>query len=259
MEKESSKILETKKLAIGYKEKTVCQNINFNLYAKELCAVVGVNGIGKSTLLRTLGKLQSKLEGTILIKEQTLESYTPSNLAKQSSLVLTEAIASKNLTVKELITLGRQPHTNWIGMLSKLDEKHINDSITNFKLEEVTHKKCHELSDGQLQRVLIARAVAQNTALILLDEPTTHLDLYHKVQILKLLQDLAHTHNKTIVFTTHEINLAIQLCDKILILGENENYFGTPSDLIEKGCFEMLFPSEMIHFDTKAGSFKVNK
>ena len=258
MEEQKTSIV-VKELSIGYQNSIVAENINFKLRPKELCAIIGINGIGKSTLLRTLGKLQSKLSGEIQIDNQPIESYVPINFAKQTSIVLTEALASKNLTVQELITLGRQPYTNWLGSLSTNDKKHINDSITNFELELFKNKKCHELSDGQLQRVLIARAMAQDTPLILLDEPTTHLDLYHKVQILKLLQELAHKHDKTIVFTTHEIDLAIQLCDKILILDGQENPFASPCELIEKGSFNTLFPSEMVTFDSKTGSFKVNK
>lgn len=258
MEKQKT-TLAVKSLFIGYKNYAVAENINFELQSKELCAIIGVNGIGKSTLLRTLGKLQPKLSGEILVEKQLLKNYNPSDFAKQASVVLTEAIASKNLTVLELITLGRQPYTNWLGSLSADDKKHINQSILNFELEEFKEKKCHELSDGQLQRVLIARAMAQDTPLILLDEPTTHLDLYHKVQILKLLQQLAHQHGKTIIFTTHEIDLAIQLCDKILILDGKENPFASPCELIEKGAFETLFPSKMVKFDAKTGTFKVNK
>ncbi|MFD2586907.1 ABC transporter ATP-binding protein [Croceitalea marina] len=251
--------IEVKKLSIGYRNTEVAGNINFKLHSKELCAIIGVNGVGKSTLLRTLGKLQPKLSGHIFIEQQLLEDYSTLDFAKQTSVVLTELIASKNLTVSELITLGRQPYTNWLGSLTSKDKKHITESISNFELESFKEKKCHELSDGQLQRVLIARAMAQDTPLILLDEPTTHLDLYHKVQILKLLQKLAHQYHKTIVFTTHEIDLAIQLCDKILVLDGKENHFGSPCELIEQGCFTNLFPPEMIHFDEKTGSFKVNK
>ena len=251
--------IEAKELSVGYKNIEVATNINFKLNSKELCAIIGVNGIGKSTLLRTLGKLQSKLAGHIFIEQRSLENYSPIDFAKQTSIVLTEAIASKNLTVKELITLGRQPYTNWLGSLTTTDKDYINKSIQSFQLEDFSDKKCHELSDGQLQRVLIARAMAQDTRLILLDEPTTHLDLYHKVQIFKLLQNLAHQHEKTIVFTTHEIDLAIQLCDKILLLDGKENPFASPKELIEKGSFETIFPSEMLRFDAVTGSFKVNK
>ncbi|WP_420602130.1 ABC transporter ATP-binding protein [Flagellimonas sp.] len=248
-----------KDLSIGYKDKIVSDNINFSMKSGQLCAIVGVNGVGKSTLLRTLGKLQPKLSGEIAIAGKALELHSSFELAKTLSFVLTEQPASKNLTVQELIALGRQPYTNWIGTLTKEDKQQVEVSLASFLLKDLRYNKCHELSDGQLQRVLIARAMAQDTPLILLDEPTTHLDLYHKVQILKLLQQLAHSKLKTIIFTTHEIELAIQLCDTILILDGNENPSGTPSELIEQKHFEQLFPSEMVQFDSKTGSFKVNK
>jgi len=248
-----------KNLTIGYNTKMVTDNVSFYLASGQLCAIVGVNGIGKSTLLRTLGKLQPKLSGEVYINGKALESHTSFELAKTLSFVLTEQPASKNLTVQELIALGRQPYTNWIGTLAPEDKQQVEKSLSSFLLTNLRFNKCHELSDGQVQRVFIARAMAQDTPLILLDEPTTHLDLYHKVQILKLLQDLAHTRHKTIIFTTHEIDLAIQLCDKILILDGHENPSGTPCELIEQKRFERLFPSEMVRFDAKTGSFKVNK
>lgn len=244
-------------LNIGYKTTSVAQNINFTLDEGELCAIVGVNGIGKSTLLRTLARLQPKISGSIAIDNTALESHSSSDLAKKMGLVLTESIASKNLSVQELITLGRQPYTNWLGTLTKEDKNQIEKSITIFGLNDLKHKKCHELSDGQLQKVMIARAMAQNTPIILLDEPTTHLDLHHKVQILKLLQQLAHQNKKTILFTSHEIDLAIQLCDKILILDGDKNPFGTPKELITNKHFENLFPKDIIQFDAATGVFKV--
>src|SRR5690606_24169797 len=127
------------------------------------------------------------------------------------------------------------------------------------RISEMKNKKCYELSDGQLQRAMIARAIAQDTQLILLDEPTTHLDLYHKVQILNLLKHIAHTTKKTILFTTHQIEIAIQLCDKMLILDKNRSTFGTPCELIQRKSFENLFPTDSIVFDAQTGSFRVNK
>lgn len=246
-------------LAIGYKDRMVCQNIDLKLAEGELCAIVGVNGIGKSTLIRTLGNLQPKMKGEIQIAGENLRDYNMDQLATILSVVLTEQPASKNLRVQELIALGRQPYTNWIGTLTLEDKKHIQTNLKAFLLEDLKERKCHELSDGQLQRVLIARAAAQDTPVVLLDEPTTHLDLFHKVQILKMLLQLAHQSKKTIVFTTHEIDLAIQLCDKILILDGKTNPFGTPSELIKQGYFEQLFPSDMVQFDSDSGSFKVKK
>ncbi|SRR6056297_968874 len=244
-------------LAIGYKSGAIANAINFNLHKGELFAIVGINGIGKSTLLRTLGNVQKKLSGSIKIDRVILEKYTPLQLASQLSVVLTEPIASKNLSVLELISLGRLPYTNWLGSLNQKDTSYIQTCIQQLGLKHLQHKHCHELSDGQLQRVQIARAMAQDTPLILLDEPTTHLDLYHKVQILKLLKELAKTHQKTVLFTTHEIDLAIQLSDKILILDGAQNPFGQPCELIENGAFDALFPTDMIQFDAKTGTFKI--
>lgn len=252
-------ILEVQDLTIGYDQVPLGGAISFNLEKGTLCAIVGVNGIGKSTLLRTLGNLQPKISGEIILVGKPQESLSPNDRARLLSLVLTEPMASKNLTVSEVLTLGRQPYTNWLGQLSDADKEAVANSLSRFDLNDLAERKCFELSDGQLQRVLIARAMTQDTPLILLDEPTAHLDLYHKVQIFKLLQQLAHQHQKTIVFTTHEIDLAIQLCDKILLLDGKTNAFASPCELIEKGSFSTLFPSEMVRFDEKTGTFKVSK
>ncbi len=188
-----------------------------------------------------------------------LESYALLALASKISVVLTEPIASKNLTVLELISLGRQPYTNWIGTLTNLDKEKIVKAINMVQIEDLQHKKCYELSDGQLQKVMIARALAQDTNIMLLDEPTSHLDLYHKVHILKLLREIAHETKKTILFTTHEIEIAIQLCDKMLIMEKERSSFGEPCELINNKSFENLFPSDTITFDGQSGSFKVKK
>lgn len=255
--------LKTDALTIGYlskkRKEVIVSDIDFSLCQGELAAIVGINGIGKSTLLRTLGKMQPKLSGKIAINGRLLEKYRPLELASEISLVLTEPIASKNMTVLELVALGRQPYTNWIGTLSSEDKSKIKNAIDVVELASLQAKKCHELSDGQLQRVMIARALAQDTSVILLDEPTTHLDLYHKVQILKLLRSIAHQTLKTIVFTSHEIEMAIQLCDKILLLDNVENPFGHPCELIERKAFEHLFPTDTVSFDSKTGSFRIEK
>jgi len=208
-------------------------------------------------LLRTIGGFQTKISGSIQIEGKELASIDTLDLATKVSVVLTEPIASKNMSVKELLALGRQPYTNWIGKLSTGDISFITKSVSLLELEPFLDKKCYELSDGQLQRVMIARALVQDTSIILLDEPTTHLDLHHKVQILKLLKSIAHKTEKTILFTSHEIELAIQLCDKMLILDGQSNPFEEPCKLIEHKNFESLFPSDMISFDANSGSFKI--
>jgi len=251
--------LSVEKLVVGYGKTPIVKNIQFGLNEGELCGIVGINGIGKSTLLRTLAQLQPKLQGEISIRQNKLTALSSQELAKSISVVLTDPIATRNLTVLELIALGRQPYTNWMGRLNANDITKINECLQLFQIDALKGKKCYELSDGQLQRVLIARAMAQDTPIIMLDEPTTHLDLYHKVHIIKLLKDLAHDFRKTILFTSHEIELAIQLCDKILILDSAENPFGTTAELIDKGSFTRLFPHEVVQFDPNSGTFKISK
>ena len=197
------------------------------------------------------------MAGTIQLNDRHLEDYASIELAKTMSLVLTEQLMSKNLSVFELIALGRQPYTNWVGNLSETDKSVIQTAIEQTNLTDLKHRKCFELSDGQLQKVMIARALAQDTNLIILDEPTTHLDMYHKAYILKLLQKLAKDTNKTILFSSHEIDLAIQLCDTMIVMTSNEVITDSPCNLIEKSVFETLFPKDLISFNKMTGSFRV--
>ncbi|MFL0353596.1 ABC transporter ATP-binding protein [Xanthomarina sp. GH4-25] len=256
-------ILKTQNLSIGYTSKkdvtVITSNIDIELQKGELIGLVGANGIGKSTLLRTLTHVQPKLSGDVLLNEKPIANHSNLELAKVMSLVLTEPVASKNLSVFELVSLGRQPYTNWVGNLTTIDLEMVNQALNLTHIETLKHKKCFELSDGQLQKVLIARALAQDTDLIILDEPTTHLDMYHKAYILKLLQKLVKETHKTILFSSHEIDLAIQLCDKMIVMTEDDVVSDSPCNLISKGTFEKLFPKDLISFDKKTGSFRVNK
>jgi len=257
----SNSILKTEDLSIGYstksKQEIVASGINIEINSGELVAVIGVNGAGKSTLLKTLSGIIQPIDGDILISNKYLSKIEPDILAKDISLVLTEQMTSKNLSVIELVALGRQPYTNWIGRLTKTDLKKIMEAIRLVNIEDIKNKKCHELSDGQFQKVLIARALAQDTSLIILDEPTTHLDLYHKAYVLKLLKKLSLETNKAIIFASHEINLALQLCDKLLILKEKKVLFGTAAELIESNALNDLFPQHLIKFDKNSSSFKI--
>lgn len=256
-------ILKTDELSIGYQNKkeqtNIASNINIALKKSELIGLVGANGVGKSTLLRTLTKVQPKLSGNIFLNNKPLETYTNIDLSKQMSLVLTEPIASKNLTVFEVVALGRQPYTNWVGNLSQKDVAIVNNAINQTNINNLKNKKCYELSDGQLQKVMITRALAQDTQLIILDEPTTHLDMYHKAYILKLLQKLVKETGKTILFSSHEIDLAIQLCDSMIVMKNNEVVSQTPCNLIKEGVFTDLFPKDLITFDENSGSFRIKK
>lgn len=259
----SDTILKVEQLSIGYKTKKVetviASNINFNLQSGQLIGLVGANGIGKSTLLRTLIKVQDALSGCILINGKDINTTSTQDLAKQLSIVLTEPLTSKNLSVIELVALGRHPYTNWIGNLSEHDQSIVNNALELVNIIELKDKKCYELSDGQLQKVMIARALAQDTAIIVLDEPTTHLDMYHKAYILKLLKKLTKETGKTILFSSHEIDLAIQLCDTMIVMQKDKVVYDQPCNLISEGVFDALFPKDLISFDSSTGSFRVTK
>ncbi|MFI8379894.1 ABC transporter ATP-binding protein [Leeuwenhoekiella sp. NPDC079379] len=251
--------LSCKNLSVGYhnkaENKTIVSEVTLNLAQGDFTAMVGINGSGKSTLLRTLAGLQKPLTGNVYLENKILDFYPALIKSKLLSLVLTNQQISKNLTVLELVTLGRQPYTNWLGSLSKADKTHILDAIEATELEQFKNTSCFELSDGQLQRALIARALAQDTDIILLDEPTTHLDLHHKASIFLMLKKIAHTKNKTILCTTHDIELVLSLCDKIIVLSEGKSHINTPQKLIESGIFKNLFPDDKIGFDMKSQRF----
>lgn len=262
-EKPQHTVLQTKSLQIGYKTKSkttsIAQYINISLNKGELVGLVGANGIGKSTFIRTLTKVQPLLKGNILLNNIDLQHYNNLELAKVLSVVLTENVPSKNLSVFELVALGRHPYTNWVGNLNTKDLEAVNLALEQTNILHLSEKKCFELSDGQLQKVMISRALCQDTSLIILDEPTSHLDMYHKAYILKLLKNLTKDTNKTILFSSHEIDLAIQLCDKIIVMTPDSVVYDTPCNLISKGAFTNLFPSDLIKFDEKTGSFRVTK
>ena len=255
-------IVVTTNLSIGYPTKrkpiVIAENLNIELKVGQLISLVGANGIGKSTLLRTLTGIQKPLSGKVKLNEKEIHSYQTLDLAKNLSLVLTDKLPPSNLTVFELIALGRQPYTNWLGKLSNEDFEKINQAIKLTQIEHLVEKKHHEISDGQLQIVLIARALAQDTPLIILDEPTTHLDLFHKVSVFKLLKKLSQETRKCILFSSHDIDLAIQLSDEMIVMTEKEVVQNQPCNLISQGIFNSLFKDSSISFDSEKGKFIVS-
>ena len=255
-------IIFTKNLSIGYQTKkksiVIAENLNLSLAKGKLITLVGANGIGKSTLLRTLTGIQKPLLGEVFLEDKNIQSLDYLALAKNLSLVLTEKLPPSNLTVFELVALGRQPYTNWLGKLLEEDLKIVNEVMELTQTTSLSQKKHHEISDGQLQKVMIARALAQDTSIIILDEPTTHLDLLHKVSVFKLLKKLSKETNKCILFSTHDIDLAIQLSDEMIVMTEEKVYQNQPCNLISEGVFDRLFQDEKISFDGTKGKFIIN-
>jgi iron complex transport system ATP-binding protein len=255
-------IITTQELSIGYRSgritNTIASNLNLQLTSGRLYSLVGANGVGKSTLLRTITGIQKPLQGSVFLHEKSIHDIPTTAIAQELSLVLTEKLPPNNLTVYELIALGRQPYTNWLGQLSEADHQKVKQAITLTQLEHLTAKKHFEISDGQLQIVLIARALAQDTKIIILDEPTTHLDLVHKVSVFKLLKKLSSETNKCILFSTHDVDLAIQLSDQMIVMTENQVHQDQPCNLITQGVFNSLFRDESIAFDGEKGKFVIS-
>jgi len=258
---ENKIILQASKISIGYTSKKakniIASGVDLSLEKGKLIALIGANGIGKSTLLRTITGIQKPLSGTVLLNEKNIHELDSLTLAQNLSVVLTEKLPPSNLTVWELIALGRQPYTNWIGTLTDKDIAKINEAIELTQIEHLTSKRHYEISDGQLQIVLIARALAQDTPLIILDEPTTHLDLLHKVVLFKLLKKLTQETGKCILFSTHDIDMAIQLSDEMIIMTPETVIQDQPCNLILKGSFNTLFKDEHIVFDAEKGKFVI--
>jgi len=257
----SSIILSTSNLNIGYKTKkaivAIAENLNLNLSSGKLISLIGANGIGKSTLLRTITGIQQPLSGNVFLNEKNINTYNPLELAQNLSVVLTEKLPPSNLSVFELVALGRQPYTNWIGTLTQTDIEKVQEAMQLTQIEHLSAKRHYEISDGQLQKVLIARALAQDTPLIILDEPTTHLDLLHKVSLFKLLKKLTQETQKSILFSTHDIDLAIQLSDEMIIMTPETVVQNEPCNLISNGSFATLFKDEHIVFDAEKGKFMI--
>lgn len=246
-------ILETKDLTIGFgKNKTikiVVENINLRLQAGQLIALIGSNGAGKSTLLRTLARVQNPLGGLVFVENRDVNEFSNLEIAQKISLVLTEKLPESNLTVYDIIALGRQPYTNWVGKLSAVDLVAIEAAIACTEIEHLRDKKHFEISDGQLQIVLIARALAQETPIIILDEPTTHLDLPHKISLFRLLKKLAVESGKCIVFSTHDIELAIEMADLFVAISKGNVVQANADLMIENGVLDSVFDEQQIVFD----------
>jgi len=251
-------MIRTVDLSIGYHQgktiRTVQQHLNLLAVSGELIALIGPNGCGKSTLLRTLAGLQEPLAGSVQLEEIDLNALKLAERAKQISLVLTDSVQLGYVTVVQLVAMGRHPYTTLSGKLSKNDEKHIQDALKAVHLETFGNRLVSELSDGERQRVMIAKALAQDTPIILLDEPTSFLDLPNRVEILLLLKKLAREMQKCILISTHEIDLAIRLADKLWLMKAGETLkTGTPAELSDNGSIQSVFHGDSFGFDPETG------
>ena len=237
----------------------VTGSLSASLHGGELTCLLGPNGAGKSTLLRTLSGFLPPLDGEIFIEGKRLSAHTPAELAKVIGVVLTERLHLNNMTVEELVGLGRSPYTGFWGRLSGEDRRIVNRSMELVRVEGMRGRMVSTLSDGERQKVMIAKALAQETPVIFLDEPTAFLDYPSKVEIMQLLHHLTRTTNKTIFLSTHDLELALQIADKIWLMDKVKGIStGTPEDLALSGYLSGFFARKGIVFDMETGLFRID-
>lgn len=255
--------VETCDLTTGYRRhssaRIVTGNINASLRSGELTCLLGPNGAGKSTLLKTLSGFLPPVSGSVEVCGRPLRDYRDRELARVLGVVLTERPVLDNMTVAELVTLGRSPYTGFWGRGNAEDKAVVSRSLELVGISRMAHRLVSTLSDGERQKAMIAKALAQATPVIFLDEPTAFLDYPSKVEMMRLLHHLAHTHDKTIFLSTHDLDLALQLADKVwLVAKDTEPVTGTPEDLALSGRLGEFFCRDGVRFDAATGLFALD-
>lgn len=243
---------ETKKLAVGYHKTPLIQDISFGIEQGEIVTLIGPNGSGKSTILKSITRHLESLAGTVYIGKNELGQMTYQDLSKKLSVVLTERIHPELMRCQDVVASGRYPYTGRLGILSKEDERIVAEAMELVDVSDLMDRDFQAISDGQRQRVLLARAICQQPEVIVLDEPTSFLDIRHKVELLNILRSMAKERNTTVIMSLHEIDLAQKVSDKILcVKGEYIAHFGTP---------EEIFRTEIINelYDISEGVFNIN-
>jgi iron complex transport system ATP-binding protein len=251
-------ILTAENLTLGYKKgrtiKKVAEKIDFRLRKGKLTCLLGPNGVGKSTLIKTIMGQLLPLEGKILINDKSVQQIENKEISKIIAVVLTEKINSGTLNVRQLVELGRIPHTGWLGKLSEKDQAKVNEAIEVTNIQYLAQVQLSELSDGQLQKAMIARALAQDGEILILDEPTAHLDLVNRFEIMHLLRRIAKEENKAVLVVTHDLEIAIETADEFWLMQCGLPLVtGLPEDLIIRQELDILLPSNKLTFDKISG------
>jgi len=248
-------------LHVGYESRpSVLGPLELSLKAGRLTCLLGPNGAGKTTLLRTLSGMLPARGGTITLAGSDLRELPPRRRAQLLAVVLTDRVAVGMLDVRTLVSLGRQPHTDWRGRLSAADARVVDEAISAAGADDLASRNVAELSDGERQRVMLARALAQEPRLLILDEITAFLDLPRRLQVMRLLRDLARRREISVLVSTHDLDLALRLADEVWLASSlGDFHHGAPEELVLRGDFARVFESEALHFDSDQGTFRVDR
>lgn len=257
-----SPLIELEDLTTGYISKhkriPIAEHLNATLQRGALTCLLGPNGAGKSTLLKTLSAFLPPLGGKVLIQGKSITNYTSQELSQLIGMVLTERVDIQGMTVREMVAMGRSPYTGFWGTLSQADNKIVEDAIQLTHISDFKDRQISTLSDGERQKVMLAKALAQQTPLILLDEPTAFLDFPSKVEAMLLLKQLAHKENRAIFLSTHDLDLALQTADQLWLINKNKPLcMGTPRELADKGALAEFFQGSHIQFNPTTLRFSI--
>lgn len=250
-------MIELHHFSIGYKESLLLHEVNATIEKGRLTALIGRNGTGKSTLLRAIAGLNRRYSGEIILNGHDIADMRVEEMAKTLAVVTTERTRIANLRCKDIVAVGRAPYTNWIGRMQDADKEIVMKSLISVGMEAYANRTMDKMSDGECQRVMIARALAQATPIILLDEPTSFLDMPNRYELCTLLARLARDEGKCILFSTHELDIALSLTDAIALIDPPRLLCMTTEEMRQSGCIERLFQNSKVSFDVATSSIKI--
>lgn len=252
-------MIELHDLSIGYGDRTLLSEVEATIEKGKLTALIGRNGTGKSTLLRAIAGLNRRYSGRILLDGRPAADTRTAEMARTLAFVTTERTRIANLKCKDVVAIGRAPYTNWIGKMQEVDKEIVMRSLASVGMEAYAERTMDKMSDGECQRIMIARALAQDTPIILLDEPTSFLDMPNRYELCTLLARLAHEENKCILFSTHELDIALSLADAIALIDPPQLSYMPTEEMRRSGCIERLFRNNCVTFDATTGFIKVGQ
>ncbi|MEE0955150.1 MAG: ABC transporter ATP-binding protein [Eubacterium sp.] len=252
--------LELKGLSVGYNGKALIHDINVNINRGDIITLIGPNGAGKSTILKSITRQLTLIKGEVLYQGKKLEEYSYRDLSTKVAVMLTERMKTELMTCHDIVATGRYPYTGRLGILSHEDEGKVDEAMRSVHAENLGSRDFNAISDGQKQRILLARAFCQEPEVLILDEPTSYLDIRHKLDLLAILRRMAKEKNMTVIMSLHEIDLAMKISDKLLcIKGETIYRYGEPEELVENNMIRELYTIDHGYFDSMFGSIELPK